>query len=217
MASSVIVTRRFIEEFAATYRAACRAALPPSATPKKGPHCKFCPAIPICPEHANPLIELAQTQLPNPAKLEKQEYLKLLAHILDLFDIAKTIGKAAHDQAKHAVENGATVPGYSLSAGRTERHWAADEKTTVAALEIIGLARGDIIAEELRSPRQIELRAKPRGLTIPENLIASRRSGTSLVRTENARAPILGGGDARLFAEELNLLIERTSNGLWKR
>jgi hypothetical protein len=56
----------------------------------------------------------------------------------------------------------------------------------------LGLARDDVVAETMRSPKQVELRAKARGLEIPQELIGSRRSGVSLMRSENARAPVPG-------------------------
>ena len=55
------------------------------------------------------------------------------------------------------------MPGYALSAGRAERHWY-DESKAIAALQELGLARDDIIAEAMRSPKQVEIRAKARGL-----------------------------------------------------
>jgi hypothetical protein len=44
----------------------------------------------------------------------------------------------------------------------------------------------------MRSPRQVELRAKARGLKVPQELIGSHRSGVSLMRCENAHAPVPG-------------------------
>jgi hypothetical protein len=61
--------------------------------------------------------------------------------------------------------------------------------------------------ETMRSPKRVELRAKARGLKIPQEFIASHRSGVSLVRSENARAlatPVPGRGElARSFSEAL--------------
>src|SRR5262249_50938187 len=111
---------------------------------------------------------------------------------------------ALHDQAKRALQNGDNVPGYALSAGRAERHWR-DESAALAALLTLGLDYSDVMeAETMRSPKQVELRAKARGLKIPEDLIVSNRSGVSLVRIENARAPVPGRVElARTFSEAL--------------
>ena len=74
----------------------------------------------------------------------------------------------------------------------------------IATLESLGLTRDDVVAESMRSPKQVELRAKARGLKIPPELIVSHRSGVSLVRSENACAPVPGRDElARLFSEAL--------------
>lgn len=96
------------------------------------------------------------------------------------------------------------MPGYALSAGRAERHWRDDEGTAIAALKRLGLRHDDIIVEAMRSPKQVELRAKARGVKVPKELISSKPSGVSLVKAENAHAPILGRGElAREFSEAL--------------
>jgi hypothetical protein len=139
----------------------------------------------------------------------KEAYLKALAAGLDLVDAVKDIRTALHDQAKAALENGDVVPGYALTAGRAERHWRDDDNTTIAALMGLGLTHGDIVAEELRSPKQAEIRARARGIQIPSEFIVSRRSGTSLVRAENARLPVPGREElVRSFVRALETLQE---------
>ena len=131
------------------------------------------------------------------------DYLRLLAEGLDLVDAVKDIGKALHDQAKQALHAGDLVPGYALSAGRAERSWH-NEDAAIAALIGLGLARDDVVVETMRSPKQVELRAKARGLKVPQELIVSHRSGVSLVRGENARAPVPGRGEiVRSFSAAL--------------
>jgi len=61
-----------------------------------------------------------------------------------------------------------------------------------------------IEAETLRSPKQVELRAKARGLKVPQELIVPNCSGVALVRSENAHAPVPGRVEtARMFSEAL--------------
>jgi hypothetical protein len=213
MESSVTVTHAELDEFIAVFHAACTEALSPTPRLKRGSQCRFCPAKPICPEHTKPLIDLAQFAAPTlrdtlVASLapppDRTAYLEILGHGLALIDAIKDISKSLHDQAKAALENGDVVPGYTLTKGRAERHWRGDERTTISALESLGLALEDIIAEELRSPKQIEIRAKARGLKIPQELISTRRSGTSLARVENAHALVPGRGElARSFSAAL--------------
>ena len=125
---------------------------------------------------------------------------------MTLVDAVKDIGKAAHDQAKAALHAGAVVPGYAITAGRAERHWRDDEPTAIAALQSLGLSRDDVVAETMRSPKQVV--AQARGLKVPSEFIVSTRSGTSLTRVEiNAHAPMPGRSElVRSFAEALTTL-----------
>jgi hypothetical protein len=213
MVSSVEVTNAELDAFIAVYRAACAEALSESPRLERGAWCKFCPARPICPLHTAPLLDLGRFVPPTlrdtlvaslAAPTNRAAYLQVLAKGLNLIDAVKDISSALREQARAALENGDSVPGYALSAGRAERHWR-DESVAIAALENLGLTRNDIIAEELRSPKQVEIRAKARGLKVPPELIVSRRSGTSLVRSENARAPVPGRGElVRSFSAALD-------------
>jgi hypothetical protein len=139
---------------------------------------------------------------------KQAEYLQLLADGLNLVAAIKDIRTALHNQAKAALESGDIVPGYVLSAGRAERHWH-DEGAATATLLDLGLTREDVIDETMRSPKQVELRAKARGLKVPTELIESHHSGVSLVKCENARAPVPGRSElARSFTRALQALQE---------
>jgi hypothetical protein len=205
LVSSVAVTNAELDAFITSYRAACKTALAPAPRLERGVWCRFCAARPICPAHTGPLLDLAQFVAPTPpcTPVDKAAYLQALAVGLDLVDTIKDIRTALHDQAKRALENGDHVPGYALSAGRAERHWH-DENAAIGALIRLGLARGDVFTETVRSPKQVELRAKARGLKVPTELITSNRSGVSLVRVENAHAPMPGRVEtARAFSAAL--------------
>jgi hypothetical protein len=216
MVSSVEVTNAELDEFVRTYRRACEEALAPSPRLERGSWCRFCAARPICPAHTGPLLDLSQFKVPAPplswngafaASPAKAEYLRMLGEGLQLADAAQSIITALRDQAKQAADAGWTVPGHALTAGRAERYWR-DESAAVITLQGLGLDRGDIIEETMRSPYQVERRAKARGLKVPSDLINSRRSGTSLVRIENVRVPVLSQDEsARLFTEKLNAVL----------
>jgi Protein of unknown function (DUF2800) len=193
LVSSVTITHDELNAFTTVYRAVCEEALAPAPRLARGDWCRWCVARPICPLHTGPLLDLALFALPTAAPpVADAAYLQLLADGLNLVDAVKDVRAALHDQAKLALENGYAVPGYALTAGRAERHWRDDEPTAIAALQNLGLNRDDIIAETMRSVKQVEIRAKARGLKVPQELIASSRSGVSLVRAENARVPAPG-------------------------
>ena len=67
MVSSVTVTHAELDEFVAAYRATCEEALGPAPRLARGPHCRFCPAKPICPAHTAPLLDFAQFAVPAPS------------------------------------------------------------------------------------------------------------------------------------------------------
>ena len=203
MVSSVTVTHAELNAFIAAYRAACEEALSDAPGLRPGTWCRFCPARPICPSHTRPLLDLAQFTAPTAFAVAKEAYLRLLADGLSLVDAVKDIHAALRDQAKRALQNGDDVPGYALSAGRAEHYWH-DESAALAALQSVGFYYDDVMKAAMRSPKQVELRAKARGLKVPEDLIVSRRSGVSLVRSENAHAPVPGRVEtARAFSEAL--------------
>jgi Protein of unknown function (DUF2800) len=207
MVSSVTVTPAELDDFIVAYRAACEEALSPTPRLQSGAQCRFCAARPICPAHTGPLLDFAQFVVPIATLSSTDAYLQALAAGLNLVDAIKDIRTALHDQAKRALENGDQVPGYALSAGRAERHWR-DEDAAIGALTRLGFARADVLTETMRSPKQVELRAKARGLKVPTELIVSRRSGVSLVRSENVRIPVPGRGEiARSFAAALEAFL----------
>jgi hypothetical protein len=210
MVSSVTVTHAELDAFIAAYRVACEEVLSSAPRLERGSWCQFCPARPICPAHTGPLLDLTQFTTPTASAVPKEAYLRLLAEGLNLVDAVKDIRTALRDQAKRALQNGDSVPGYVLSAGRAERRWR-DESAALAALQSLGLDHDDIMeTETMRSPKQVELRAKARGLKVPQELIVSNRSGVSLVRIENAHAPVLGRVEtARTFSEALKAFQER--------
>jgi hypothetical protein len=203
MVSSVAVTRAELDEFVTIYRAACAEALSDAPRLQSGSWCRFCPARPICPAHSRPLLDLAQFTVPTAFAAPKEAYLQVLADGLNLVEAIKDIRVALHEQAKRALEQGDSVPGYALTAGRAERHWR-DESAALAALQSAGFYYDDVMKAEMRSPKQVELRAKARGLEIPKELIGSHRSGVSLARSKNVRVPVLGRSEiARTFSEAL--------------
>ena len=204
MVSSTAATHAELDAFVQIYHIACAEARSDAPRLERGSWCRFCPARPICPAHTGPLLDLAQFVTPTAFAVPKEAYLRLLAEGLNLVDAVRDLRTALHDQAKRALEEGDCVPGYALSAGRAERYWC-DENAALATLQSLGLGHDDIMeAKTMRSPKQVEIRAKAHGLKVPQELIVSNRSGVSLVRVENAHAPVPGRVEtARTFSEAL--------------
>ena len=213
LASSTEATPAELDDFVVRYRAACEDALGPSPHRARGAWCRFCAAKPICPEHTGPLIDLAQFSPPTPAASpDREAYLQALADGLSLIDAIKELQTALHDQAKRALLEGWVVPGYvadrraaAIATGATSQRRSRRSFVLVSSAPICSTT-------SLRSPKQVELRAKARGLKIPQELIVSRPSGVSLCRAENARAPAPGRDEiVRGFAEALQAFQEGSS------
>jgi uncharacterized protein DUF2800 len=201
LVSSVVATHAELDEFIPIYRAACAEALSEAPRLKRGAHCRFCGARPICPEHAGALLDLAQFVMPLPTA---EDYYRALGAGLDLVDAVKEISTALRDQTKQALEAGHAISGWALSEGRAVRSWQ-DEAAVAPALLRLGLMRDDVIEETLRSPAQVEKRARARNVTVPKELISSKPSGVSLVKAKNARSLVLGRGEiVRAFTEALS-------------
>jgi hypothetical protein len=198
--STVTVSHDELDSFIEAYRGACAEALSNDPRLARGAWCRFCPARPICPLHTAALLDFAQFEIPASSQTDYQQ---VLAVGLNLAEAVKEIHIALHDQAKRALEHGDDVPGYALTAGRGIRNWK-DEPHATAELQQLGLELDDIVVQPMRSPRQVETRAKSRG-RVPPELISSTRSGVSLVRAENAHAPLPGRDElVRSFSAALN-------------
>ena len=200
MVSTVTVTPAELDAFITLYRAACAEALADRRRAWSGAPI----AASVRPGRSARRTPVRCSISPNsPCRRPRRPTtLPLLAAGLDLVDAVKDLGTALRDQAKQALQNGDVVPGYTLSAGRAVRHWH-DEAAAAVKLINLGLARDDVLVETLRSPKQVEIRAKARGLKIPTEMIVSRslrrvagaerkrtRSGA---RTERDRAVFLRG------------------------
>ena len=73
MISAVTVTHAELDAFIACYGAACAEALTAAPRLERGAHCRFCPARPICPAHAGPLLDLAQLMVPTPPRRPRRK------------------------------------------------------------------------------------------------------------------------------------------------
>jgi hypothetical protein len=210
MVSSVAVTHAELDEFITVYRAACAEALSPTPRLQRGDHCRFCPAQLICPKHTGPVFDLAMFELP---ARSAPDYYQALSRGLALVNDIEDIAKALRDQVKAALLEGHAVEGFTLTKGRAVRHWQDEDVALIALIEL-GLATDDVIDTIMRSPKQVELRAKARGVKVPPELIVSTRSGVSLTREENAHAPILSRGErVQAWAEVIDSIQKGDRHG----
>jgi hypothetical protein len=106
-----------------------------------------------------------------------------LANADMLEDWIKDLRALAHQ----ILDSGASVPGYKLVAKRGTRQWVDEGK---AALALAGM---DIFPHktEIISPAQAEKELKKSKKTLPDDLVVSVSSGTTLASADDPRPAVL--------------------------
>jgi hypothetical protein len=109
-----------------------------------------------------------------------------LANADMLEDWIKDLRALAHQ----ILDSGASVPGYKLVAKRGTRQWTK-ENEVVHWLDGKGLEPNEIYSKELLSPAQMEKVLKKRKLTLPDDLVVSVSTGTTLAAESDPRPAVL--------------------------
>lgn len=136
-----------------------------------GKWCRFCPAMPVCPEMAQKAIEMAQQDftviedpktivMPEPEQLSMEQILK----ILEFGPVLESYAKEVKNYVHGLLENGKDVPGYKLVAKRSNRAWddARDQEALTNKIKEHAEKKGKDVAAvmytepKLRSPAQME-------------------------------------------------------------
>jgi hypothetical protein len=175
---------------------AVKAAEQPDAGLKAGDHCRWCAAKPVCPQMTGAVDRALQVQLKEIDAATLGQYLKnadvLEGWITDLRALAFQM-----------LEKNIPVPGYKIVQKQARRQWA-DETKAIAALHDMGVPRGELFSpEEIRSPAQIEKVLKKRKLALPDDLVKSVSSGTTLASEDDSRPAVLQLGDLRAAISKL--------------
>jgi len=145
-----------------------------------GAHCKWCPVQPICPKHFNMAAEAVEKGVPDDA-WDPEE----LAESLELADEVEGWIKAVREFAHARLEDGREVPGWKLVLKRASRRWA-----DVEALE--DWARENRLLKVFFPRKPIGIGeadkvVKKRKLAIPDRLIVSSSTGTTIAKADDKR------------------------------
>jgi hypothetical protein len=162
---------------------AVRSSEKPNAKLEVGDHCRWCAAKPVCPQMTGAVDRALQTQL---QAIDTQMLGSYLANADMLEDWIKDLRALAFA----LLDSGAPVPGYKLVAKRGTRQWT-DEKDVVHWLDGKGLEPNEIYSKEILSPAQMEKVLKKRKLTLPDDLVVSVSSGTTLAAESDPRPAVL--------------------------
>lgn len=172
-----------IAQFERDLVSAVKQAEKPDALIKTGDHCRWCTAKPICPQMTGAVDRALKTQIES---IDAPMISAYLANADLLEDWIKDLRALAHQM----LDSGASVPGYKLVAKRGTRQWV-DEAKAATAMLTMNVPRSEIYKEELLSPAQMEKVLKKSKMALPDDLVVSVSSGTTLAAESDPRPAVL--------------------------
>ena len=178
-----VTTPERIAKFELELVQAVKMAKKPDAPLKTGDHCRWCAAKPVCPQMTGAVDRALQTSI---QAIDAPMLGAYLANADMLEDWIKDVRALAHQ----ILDSGASVPGYKLVAKRGTRQWTKEEDV-VHWLDGKGLEPNEIYSKELLSPAQMEKVLKKRKLTLPDDLVVSVSTGTTLAAESDPRPAVL--------------------------
>lgn len=178
-----VTTPERIAKFELELVQAVKMAKKPDAPLKTGDHCRWCAAKPVCPQMTGAVDRALQSSI---QAIDAPMLGAYLANADMLEDWIKDLRALAHQ----ILDSGASVPGYKLVAKRGTRQWTKEDDV-VHWLDGKGLEPNEIYSKELLSPAQMEKVLKKRKLTLPDDLVVSVSTGTTLAAESDPRPPVL--------------------------
>jgi hypothetical protein len=165
----------------------------PDAPLAQGKHCRWCKAQPICPL-MNGAMEKA-----NKIDLDNIDVRKLGLAIEQSYALETFIDKL-RNLAHKAMEEGVDIPGCKLVQKRPSRKWVTDDEdeiveklfdtTGVLEDEEIERITKEMFKTEILSVAQMEKALKKVGMRVPEGLVKSVSSGTTLALESDPRPSV---------------------------
>jgi hypothetical protein len=178
-----VTTPARIAKFELELVQAVKMAKKPDAPLKTGDHCRWCAAKPVCPQMTGAVDRALQSSI---QAIDAPMLGAYLANADMLEDWIKDLRALAHQ----ILDSGASVPGYKLVAKRGTRQWTKEDDV-VHWLDGKGLEPNEIYSKELLSPAQMEKVLKKRKLTLPDDLVVSVSTGTTLAVESDPRPAVL--------------------------
>ena len=179
-------TKDRIAQFERELVKAVKEAQQPDAKIQHGEHCRWCAAKPVCPKMTGAVDRALVTQL-------KEIDVDTLGKYLKNADLLEDWIKDLRGLAMQLFEKNLPVPGYKLVQKQARRQWA-DEAQAEAALMGLGI---EPMKQELISPAQAEKELKKSKVALPDGLVKSVSSGTTMAPESDPRPAILQLGDLR--------------------
>jgi hypothetical protein len=178
-----VTTKERIKQFEQELVMAVKAAQLPNAKLQHGDHCRWCAAKPVCPKMTGAVDRALQVQL-------KEIDVDTLGKYLKNADLLEDWIKDLRGLALQLLEKSMPVPGYKLVQKQARRKWTDESKAKEALLEL-GLKESVVVETSIMSPAQAEKALKKRWADLPEGLVKSESSGTTLASEADPRPAVL--------------------------
>ena len=176
-----VTTKERIHQFEQELVKAVNAAQLPDAKLQHGDHCRWCTGKPICPKMTGAVDRALQVQL-------KEIDVDMLGKYLKNADLLEDWIKDLRGLAMQLLEKSLPVPGYKLVAKRGTRQWADEAK----ALDFLRLQGVNPHKEpELISPAVAEKSLKKSKVALPDDLVVSVSSGTTMAPESDPRPAVV--------------------------
>jgi len=188
-----VTTKERIKQFERDLVQAVKQAQSPDAKLQHGDHCRWCAAKPVCPRMTGAVDRALQVQL-------KEIDVDMLGKYLKNADLLEDWIKDLRGLAMQLLEKSLPVPGYKLVPKQARRQWS-DETKALAALHEMGVPRVELLKpEELLSPAQAEKVLKKRKMALPDDLVVSVSSGTTMAPESDPRPAVVQIGQQLVAA-----------------
>ena len=174
-----VTTKERIKQFEKELVMAVHEAQKPDAKLQHGEHCRWCAAKPICPKMTGAVDRAINTQI-------KSIDVDTLGRYLHNADLLEDWIKDLRALAFQLLEKNIAVPGYKLVNKQARRKWT-DENKAKQALLSLGLKESVVVETSIMSPSQAEKTLKKRFKELPEDLIKSESSGTTIAPESDPR------------------------------
>ena len=179
-----VTTKERIKQFEQDLVLAVKAAMKPDAKLQHGDHCRWCAAKPVCPRMTGAVDRALQVQL-------KEVDVDMLGKYLKNADLLEDWIKDLRGLAMQLLEKNLPVPGYKLVPKQSRRQWS-DETKALQQLHDMGVPRAELLKpEELLSPAQAEKVLKKRKMMLPDELVVSVSSGTTMAPESDPRPAVV--------------------------
>jgi hypothetical protein len=178
-----VTTPERVKQFEQTLVQAVKQSQQPDAKLAAGEHCRWCAAKPVCPKMTGAVDRALMVQL-------KEIDVDTLGRYLKNADLLEDWIKDLRGLALQLLEKNLPVPGYKLVQKQARRKWTDESKAKQALLDM-GLKESVVVETSVMSPAQAEKALKKRWADLPEGLVKSESSGTTLASEDDPRPAVL--------------------------